>query len=344
MHALRAKKLNRILISILIVIFILIIFRFYFLNFSYKKATTAYIYKNGEWRETEIFLDLDYNHNLFSSDNFMGSIYTEDVKILKYWKDFFVERGALRESGLNTKYLSYSPKNSYVDGQYKYSGFRNGEEFLLGKVYFKDFFKGIIITAYDWEITEKSGIYYVNTKENKPVVIVAGDVDIKDINKIKGDLILNYTDLSLLPQNLNTKISIPFFNSQIFKREEIYSYNKKSDLKWKSAPNPVDKEVALMEKKMYNSDEYIKIKISELERFKSGFISEININYSNILYVGEYISLKESVAEFKDFKLYSALLIKTDENDENYVENVYTIKINKDGSQKFLSDVVGFIN
>lgn len=155
---------------------------------------------------------------------------------------------------------------------------------------------------------------------------------------------MNYTDLSLLPQNLNTKISIPFFNFQIFKREDIYSYNKKYDLKWKSAPNPVDKEVALVEKKMYNSDEYIKIKISELERFKSGFISEININYSNILYVGEYISLKESVEEFKDFKLYSALLIKTDENDINYVENVYTIKINKDGSQKFLSDVVGFIN
>lgn len=55
MYALRAKKLNRILISILKVIFILIIFRFYFLNFSYKKATAAYIYKNGEWRETEIF-------------------------------------------------------------------------------------------------------------------------------------------------------------------------------------------------------------------------------------------------------------------------------------------------
>lgn len=73
----------------------------------------------------------------------MGSIYTEDVKILKYWKDFFVERGALRESGLNAKYLSYSPKNSYVDGQYKYSGFRNGEEFLLGKVYFKDFLRGL---------------------------------------------------------------------------------------------------------------------------------------------------------------------------------------------------------
>lgn len=90
MYALRAKKLNRILISILKVIFILIIFRFYFLNFSYKKATAAYIYKNGEWRETEIFLDLDYNHNLFSSDNFMGSIYTEDVKILKYWKDFLL--------------------------------------------------------------------------------------------------------------------------------------------------------------------------------------------------------------------------------------------------------------
>lgn len=89
---------------------------------------------------------------------------------------------------------------------------------------------------------------------------------------------MNHTDLSLLPQNLNTKISMPFFNFQIFKREEIYSYNKKYDLKWKSAPNPVDKEVALMEKKMYNSDEYIKIKISELERFKSGFISEININ------------------------------------------------------------------
>lgn len=344
MQNLRAQKLNRIRISILKVLFILFIFRFYFLNFSYKKATTAHIYKNGEWRETEIFLDLDYNHNLFSSDNFIGSIYTEDVKILKRWKDFFVERGAVSESGWNTKNLSYSPKNSYVDGQYKYSGFRNGDEFLLGKVYFKDFFKGLIITAYDWEITENSGINYVDTKENNPVVIVAGDVDIKDINKIRGDFILNSIDLSLLPQNLNTKISIPFFNSRIFKHEEIYSYNKKYDLKWKSAPNPVDKEVALMEKKMYNSDQYIKIKISELENFKSGFISEININCSNILYVGEYISLKESVAEFKDFKLYSALLIKTDENDKNDVENVYTIKINKDGSQKFLSDVVGFIN
>lgn len=337
-------KLNKAIFKILIAIFFLLLLRFYCLNYSYKKESVAYLYKNGKWIETKICLNLDYKHSLWISDNINGCIYAENVNILKYWKDFLVQRDSVMENGWNLKILSYNPKNTYIDGQYKYSGFKHRDEVYLGNFYYKDFFKGIIITAYDYNLTRKDGINYVNTAQKNPIIIISGDVNFKDINKIKKDIILDSINLTSLPKNSNKKISIPFFNFEILKKDEIYLYKRESNIRWKSLANAVGHELSFIDKRERNSESYIKNKICELENFKSGFITDVEISDSNTLYIGNYVSLKESISEFDSFKLYSVLLIKIDEYGNNYVENAYTIRVNKDGSQKFISDEFGFIN
>ncbi len=276
------KKKTIILIIILAVIFFI---RFGILSFPYTSDVKALVYRDGKWSESTLHMDLNYNHKFFGADEFTGSIYLDDVDIMKYWKD----------------YSRISSSN------------------------------------------------YVDTSEMKPIIITAGNVSLDDIKKIKeNDIVLDSLDRDAIDDiSIENNIKMPIFKIELTRWNEGKEYaleEEYKDFDWKAPSSFVSDEAFNKTFDELDDEDYIKEKIAELENFKSGFINEVKVNKKSAHKEDDMI-LTEVTYDIEDGKLYSALLMKRGDSDSGYVvQSVYTIKIDGDGKQEFISDKLGIFS
>ena len=340
------KKKTIVNIIILATIFFI---RFGILSFPYTLDTKALVYRDGKWSESTLHMDLNYNHKFFAADEFTGSIYLDDVDIMKYWKDYARISSSTKSGAWNVKELVYNVKNTYLDGEYQNSGFSKNYVNTIGKIYYKDFLKSIVITVNDYKLERKDGINYVDASEMKPVIIAAGNVSLDDIKKIKEhDIALDNVDRDAIDDiNIKNNIKMPIFKIDLKRWNEGKEYALEKEFKdfdWKAPSSPVSDEDYDKASDEVDDEEYIKEKIAELENFKSGFITEVKLN-KNSAHKGDDMMLTEVSYDIEDGKLYSALLMKRGDSSKGYdVQSVYTIKIDKDGKQEFISDKLGILS
>lgn len=340
------KKKTIIIIIILAVIFFI---RFGVLSFPYTSDVKAFVYRDGKWRESTLHMDLNYNHKFFAADEFTGSIYLDDVDIMKYWKDYSRFSQSAKKDAWNVKELVYNVKNTYLDGEYQNSAFSKNYTWSIGKIYYKDFLKSIVIAVNDYKLERRDGINYVDTSEMKPIIITAGNVSLDDIKKIKeNDIVLDNVDRDAIDDiSIENNIKMPIFKIELTRWNEGKEYALKKEYKnfdWKAPSSPVSDEDYDKAFDEVDDEEYIKEKIAELENFKSGFITEVKLN-KNSAYKEDDMMLTEVSYDIEDGKLYSALLMKRGDSDSGYVvQSVYTIKIDGDGKQEFISDKLGIFS
>lgn len=339
------KKIIKIIIILAIIFFI----RFGVLSFPYTLDTKALVYRDGKWSESTLHIDLNYKNKFFASDEITGSIYLDDVDIMKYWKDYARVSSSAKSGTWNVKELVYIVKNSFVDGEYQNSGFSKNYVNTIGKIYYKDFLKSIVITVNDYKLERENGINYVDTSEMTPVIIAAGKVSLDDIKKIKeNDIVLDNVDRDSIDDiNIKNNIEMPIFKIDFTRWNEGKEYaleEEYKDFDWKAPSSFVsDKDF----NKTFNGvdeEEYIKEKIAELENFKSGFINEVSLNKKSAHKEYDTI-LTEVTYDIEDGRLYSVLLMKSGDSGKGYdVQSVYTIKIDKDGKQEFISNKLGILS
>lgn len=340
------KKKTIILIIILAVIFFI---RFGVLSFPYTSDVKAFVYRDGKWSESTLHMDLNYNHKFFGADEFTGSIYIDDVDIMKYWKDYSRISSSTKSGAWNVKELVYNVKNSFVDGEYQNSVFSKNYVNSIGKIYYKDFLKSIVITVNDYKLERKDGINYVDTSEIKPVIIAAGNVNLDDIKKIKEhDIVLDNVDRDAIDDiSIENNIKMPIFKIELTKWNEGKEYaleKEYKDFDWKAPSSPVSDEDYDKAFDEVDDEEYIKEKIAELENFKSGFINEVKLNKKSAHKEDDMI-LTEVNYDIEDGQLYSVLLMNRGDSGKGYgVQSVYTIKIDGDGKQEFISDKLGIFS
>lgn len=340
------KKKTIIIIIILAIIFFI---RFRILSFPYTLDTKALVYRDGKWSESTLHMDLNYKHKFFAADEFTGSIYLDDVDIMKYWKDYSRISQSAKKDTWNVKELVYNVKNTYLDGEYQNSAFSKNYTRSIGKIYYKDFLKSIVIAVNDYKLERKDGINYVDTSEMKPVIIAAGKVSLDDIKKIKeNDIVLDNVDRDAIDDiSIENNIKMPIFKIDFTRWNEGKEYaleKEYKDFDWKAPSSPVSDEDYDKAFDEVDDEEYIKEKIAELENFKSGFINEVKVN-KNSAHKEDDMTLTEVTYDIEGGKLYSALLIERGDRDKGYgVQSVYTIKIDKDGKQEFISDKLGILS
>ena len=340
------KKKTIIIIIILAVIFFI---RFGVLSFPYTLDTKALVYRDGKWSESTLHMDLTYNHKFFASDEFTGSIYLDNVDIMKYWKDYSRVSSSTKSGAWNVKELVYNVKNSFVDGEYQNSVFSKNYVNTIGKIYYKDFLKSIVITVNDYTLERKDGINYVDTSEMKPVIIAAGNVSLDDIKKIKEhDIVLDNVDRDAIDDiSIKNNIQMPIFKIDLTNWNEGKEYALEEEYKdflWKAPSSFVSDEDFNKAFDEVDDEEYIKEKIAELENFKSGFITEVKLN-KNSAHKEDDMMLTEVTYDIEDGQLYSVLLMNRGDSDKGYgVQSVYTIKIDGDGKQEFISDKLGIFS
>ncbi len=340
------KKKTIIIIIILAVIFFI---RFGVLSFPYTRDVKALVYRDGKWSESTLRMDLTYNHKFFTSDEFTGSIYLDDVDIMKYWKDYSRVSSSTKSGAWNVKELVYNVKNSFVDGEYQNSVFSKNYVNTIGKIYYKDFLKSIVITVNDYTLERKDGINYVDTSEMKPVIIAAGNVSLDDIKKIKEhDIVLDNVDRDAIDDiSIKNNIQMPIFKIDLTNWNEGKEYALEEEYKdflWKAPSSFVSDEDFNKAFDEVDDEEYIKEKIAELENFKSGFITEVKVNKKSAHKEDDMI-LTEVTYDIEDGRLYSVLLMNRGDSDKGYgVQSVYTIKIDGDGKQEFISDKLGIFS
>ena len=340
------KKKRIILIIILAVIFFI---RFGVLSFPYTSDVKALVYRDGKWSESILHMDLSYNHKFFAADEFTGSIYLDDVDIMKYWKDYSRISSSTKSGTWNVKELVYNVKNSFVDGEYQNSVFSKNYVNTIGKIYYKDFLKSIVITVNDYKLERKDGINYVDTSEMKPVIIAAGKVSLDDIKKIKeNDIVLDNVDRDAIDNiSIKNNIQIPIFKIDLTRWNEGKEYaleEEYKDFDWKAPSSFVSDEAFNKTFGEVKDEDYIKEKIAELENFKSGFINEVKVNKKSAHKEDDMI-LTEVTYDIEGGKLYSVLIMNRGDSDKGYgVQSVYTIKIGGDGKQEFISDKLGIFS
>lgn len=340
------KKKTIILIIILAVIFFI---RFGILSFPYTSDVKALVYRDGKWSESTLHMDLNYNHKFFGADEFTGSIYLDDVDIMKYWKDYSRISSSTKSGAWNVKELVYNVKNSFVDGEYQNSVFIKNYVNSIGKIYYKDFLKSIVITVNDYNLERENGINYVDTSEMKPIIITAGNVSLDDIKKIKeNDIVLDNVDRDAIDDiNIKNNIKMPIFKIELTRWNEGKEYaieKEYKDFLWKAPSSPVSDEDFNKTFGEVNDEDYIKEKIAELENFKSGFINEVKLN-KNSAHKEDDMVLTEVTYDIEGGKLYSVLIMNGGDSDKGYgVQSVYTIKIDGDGKQEFISDKLGIFS
>lgn len=340
------KKKTIILIIILAIIFFI---RFGVLSFPYTRDVKALVYRDGKWSESTLHMDLNYNHKFFAADEFTGSIYLDDLDIMKYWKDYSRISSSAKSGTWNVKELVYNVKNSFVDGEYQNSVFSKNYVNSIGKIYYKDFLKSIVITVNDYNLERQNGINYVDTSEMKPVIIAAGNVSLDDIKKIKSsDIVLDNVDRDAIDDiSIKNNIQMPIFKIDFTNWNEGKEYaleEEYKDFDWKAPSSFVSDEDFNKAFEEVDDEEYIKEKIAELENFKSGFINEVKVN-KNSAHKEDDMTLTEVTYDIEDGKLYSVLLMNRGDRDKGYgVQSVYTIKIDKDGKQEFISDKLGILS
>lgn len=337
------KKKTIIIIIILAIIFFI---RFGVLSFPYTRDVKALVYRDGKWSESTLHMDLNYKHKFFAADEITGSVYLDDVGIMKYWKDYARVSLSAKSGAWNVKELVYNVKNSVVDGEYQNSCFSKNYVNTIGKIYYKDFLKSIVITVNDYKLERENGINYVDTSEMKPVIIAAGNVSLDDIKKIKEhDIVLDNVDRDSIDDiKIKNNIQIPIFKIDFTRWNEGKEYALEKDYNdfiWKAPSSFVSDEDLNKTFNEVDEEEYIKEKIAELENFKSGFINEVSIN-KKAAHKEDDMILTEAYYDIEDGRLYSALLMKKGDSGSGYiVQSVYTIKIDKDGKQEFISDKLG---
>ena len=340
------KKKTIIIIIILAIIFFI---RFGVLSFPYTRDVKALVYRDGKWSKSTLRMDLNYKHKFFAADEITGSIYLDDVDIMKYWKDYSRVSSSAKNGAWNVKELVYNVKNSVVDGEYQNSGFSKNYVNSIGKIYYKDFLKSIVITVNDYKLERKDGINYVDTSDMKPVIIAAGKVSLDDIKKIKeNDIVLDNVDRDAIDDiNIENNIKMPIFKIELTRWNEGKEYALEKDYKdfdWKAPSSFVSDEDFNKTFNEVNDEDYIKEKIAELENFKSGFINEVSLN-KKTAHKEDDMTLTELTYDVDDGKLYSVLLMKKGDSGSGYdVQSVYTIKIDKDGKQEFISDKLGIFS
>lgn len=340
------KKKTIILIIILAIIFFI---RFGVLSFPYTSDAKALVYRDGKWSESTLRMDLNYRHKFFAADEFTGSIYIDNVDIMKYWKDYSRISSSAKSGVWNVKELVYNVKNTYLDGEYQNSSFNKNYTKSIGKIYYKDFLKSIVIAVNDYKLERKDGINYVDTSEMKPIIITAGNVSLDDIKKIKeNDIVLDSVDRDAIDDiSIENNIKMPIFKIELTRWNEGKEYaleKEYKDFDWKAPSSFVSDEDFNKTFDEVDDEEYIKEKIAELENFKSGFINEVNVNKKSAHKEDDMI-LTEVTYDIEDGKLYSVLIMKRGDSDKGYgVQSVYTIKIDGDGKQEFISDKLGILS
>lgn len=339
---------NKKLISVVtIVVTILLLIRFTLIKFPYTCEVKAYIYRDRKWSESNLYMNLNYKHRIYAPDEFTGNIYLDDIDIMKYWKDYTMRSISSKSGEWNVKLLVYNIKNSVVDGEYQNSTFSKNYPRIIGTIYYKDFLKSIVITVNDYTLERKNGINYVDKSEMKPVIIIVGNVNLDDIKQIKkNDIILDNLNIYEIDDiSIKDKINLPIFDIEFNKFDDGKEYaieKEYKDFVWRGPSSYIsDEDLRKTFDETYDK-EYIKDKIAELENFKSGFINEVKVNKKSS-HKEEDILLTEVSYDVSDGKLYSILLMK--EGHSGYVvESVYTIKVEKDGSQKFISNKLGILS
>lgn len=340
------KKKTIILIIILAIIFFI---RFGVLSFPYTSDVKALVYRYGKWSESTLHMDLNYRHKFFAADEFTGSIYIDNVDIMKYWKDYSRISSSAKSGAWNVKELVYNVKNTYLDGEYQNSSFNKNYTKSIGKIYYKDFLKSIVIVVNDYKLERKDGINYVDTSEMKPIIITAGNVSLDDIKKIKeNDIVLDNVDRDAIDDiNIENNIKMPIFKIELTRWNEGKEYaleKEYKDFDWKAPSSFVSNEDFNKTFDEVDDEEYIKEKIAELENFKSGFINEVKVNKKSAHKDGDMI-LTEVSYDIEDGKLYSVLIMERVDSGKGYgVQSVYTIKIDGDGKQEFISDKLGILS
>lgn len=340
------KKKTIVIIIILAIIFFI---RFRVLSFPYTSDVKAFVYRDDKWSESTLHMDLNYRHKFFAADEFTGSIYIDDVDITKYWKDYARISSSTKSGAWNVKELVYNVKNSFVDGEYQNSVFSKNYINSIGKIYYKDLLKSIVITVNDYKLERENGINYVDASEMKPVIITAGNVSLDDIKKIKeNDIVLDNVDRDSIDDiNIKNNIKMPIFKIELTRWNEGKEYaleKEYKDFDWKAPSSPVSDEAFNKAFDKVDDEEYIKEKIAELENFKSGFITEVKLN-KNSAHKEDDMMLTEVSYDIEDGRLYSALLMERGDSDKGYaVQSVYTIKIGGDGKQEFISDKLGILS
>ena len=340
------KKKTIILIIILAIIFFI---RFGVLSFPYTSDVKALVYRDGKWSESTLHMDLNYRHKFFAADELTGSIYIDDVDIMKYWKDYSRIISSAKSGAWNVKELVYNVKNTYLDGEYQNSSFNKNYTKSIGKIYYKDFLKSIVIVVNDYKLERKDGINYVDTSEMKPIIITAGNVSLDDIKKIKeNDIVLDNVDRDAIDDiNIENNIKMPIFKIELTRWNEGKEYaleKEYKDFDWKAPSSFVSNEDFNKTFDEVDDEEYIKEKIAELENFKSGFINEVKVNKKSAHKDGDMI-LTEVSYDIEDGKLYSVLIMERVDSGKGYgVQSVYTIKIDEDGKQEFISDKLGILS
>lgn len=340
------KKKTIIIIIILAIIFFI---RFGVLSFPYTRDVKAFVYRDGKWSESTLHMDLNYNHKFFGADEFTGSIYLDDLDIMKYWKDYSRFSQSAKKDAWNVKELVYNVKNTYLDGEYQNSIFSKNYTKSIGKIYYKDFLKSIVIAVNDYKLERKDGINYVDTSEMNPVIIAAGNVSLDDIKKIKeNDIVLDNVDRDAIDDiSIENNIKMPIFKIELTRWNEGKEYALEKEYKdfiWKAPSSPVSDEDYDKAFDEVDDEEYIKEKIAELENFKSGFINEVKLNKKSAHKEDDMI-LTEVTYDIEDGRLYSVILMKRGDSDSGYVvQSVYTIKIDGEGKQEFISDKLGIFS
>lgn len=340
------KKKTIIIIIILSIIFFI---RFGVLSFPYTSDVKAFVHKDGKWSESTLHMDLNYKHKFFGADEFTGSIYLDDVDIMKYWKDYSRFSKSAKSGAWNVKELVYNVKNTYLDGEYQNSVFSKNYTKSIGKIYYKDFLKSIVIAVNDYKLERKDGINYVDASEMKPVIIAAGKVSLDDIKKIKeNDIVLYSLGRDAIDDiSIKNNIQMPIFKIELTRWNEGKEYaleEEYKDFDWKAPSSFVSDEAFNKTFDEVDDEEYIKEKIAELENFKSGFINEVKLN-KKAAHKEDDMILTEVTYDIEDGKLYSALLMNRGDSDKGYgVQSVYTIKIGGDGKQEFISDKLGILS
>ncbi|WP_294796796.1 hypothetical protein [uncultured Fenollaria sp.] len=206
-----------------------------------------------------------------------------------------------------------------------------------------------MITVNDYKLERENGINYVDTSEMKPVIIAAGKVSLDDIKKIKEhDIVLDNVDRDAIEDiSIENNIKIPIFKIDFTKWNEGKEYALEKDYKdfdWKAPSSFVSDKDFNKAFNEVNDEEYIKEKIAELENFKSGFINEVKLN-KKAAHKEDDMILTELTYDIDDGRLYSVLLMKKGDSGKGYdVQSVYTIKIDGDGKQEFISDKLGILS
>lgn len=183
----------------------------------------------------------------------------------------------------------------------------------------------------------------------KPIIITAGNVSLDDIKKIKeNDIVLDNVDRDAIDDiSIENNIKMPIFKIELTRWNEGKEFALEKEYKdfiWKAPSSPVSDEDYDKTFDEVDDEEYIKEKIAELENFKSGFINEVKLNKKSAHKEDDMI-LTEVTYDIEDGKLYSVLLMNRGDSDKGYgVQSVYTIKIDGDGKQEFISDKLGIFS